>query len=284
MPRADIRDFAVMGKLYGPRWPDSVESSQWGGVRLYLGGYGYEHQGTSAAFAQAAGDVIDELQQQGRHLGDAAVASEAWCRYKGVLAEQRLNVALDPMAPRSSEYHFASGVRFTTKRSALEVAADVPQNVVSHLRDRLDAGQALEAHQFVKQINGSGDKIASFFLRDIALAYELAPAAERYLVQPVDIWVRRSAALCLNQVALSSNDRIVARSIVEACLEPPVTPERVNAGMWYFGARIARSEYRLRMAVSDRGLFWSMVTAHVDSSRIDVTVFDSGIREYLSAM
>ena len=41
------------------------------------------------------------------------------------------------------------------------------------------------------RIRGVGRKIASFFLRDTALRYQIEPATDRHLLQPGDLWIRR---------------------------------------------------------------------------------------------
>jgi hypothetical protein len=107
-------------------------------------------------------------------------------------------------------------------------------------------------HQELQSISGVGPKIASFFMRDVACRYDCFPAAtqERYLLQPVDVWVRRVAE-SLGAPAVFADPRPAASFIVEQSLDAGITPERVNQGMWYFSAEVAGTEYYLSKLFAD---------------------------------
>jgi hypothetical protein len=86
-----------------------------------------------------------------------------------------------------------------------------------------------------------GEKIASFFMRDIACRFNIFPVAaeDRHLLQPVDIWVER-AATCLGAPAGQAADFLVRCSGTDRN-----RPERVNQGIWLFGAEVVRTEEML---------------------------------------
>jgi len=170
------------------------------------------------------------------------------------------------MAPKGTQYERKDRERkaikyITMSPSAIEVASQLGRSIIAHMLDLLRADQPKRAHALVAGINGVGEKIASLFLRDVASHYELNVATDRHLLQPVDTWIQRATRLCLNV----GEKKDVARAIVEACQSCHVNPEHVNNGMWYFGAMVAQSTYRLRQAVESRPRFWSMTREHVSA-------------------
>jgi hypothetical protein len=98
-------------------------------------------------------------------------------------------------------------------------------------------------------INGVGAKIASLFLRDVALVYGIEPQKSRELLQPIDVWVKRY----VYRWAGKMSDAKCAKWIVENCRLAGASPEKVNAGMWYFGALIAGDE-RTLMRLLEEGV------------------------------
>ncbi len=120
-----------------------------------------------------------------------------------------------------------------------------------------------QAHKELTKIRGIGDKIASFYLRDLVVAtgIKLDDKTEyRYLLQPVDIWVRRTADLLISkfqyipksmpQQRMSEENRLKTW-IVYASKEYRAEPELVNMGMWFFGSHVALSEYKLHKVIND---------------------------------
>ena len=62
-------------------------------------------------------------------------------------------------------------------------------------------GHIPRAFQHLDQGRGIGPKIASFFLRDLAVWFEIEPLQHRELLQPIDRWVRRYVSLLENGAA-----------------------------------------------------------------------------------
>ena len=276
-----LQDFAAVGRLYqaqfmDPNWrryPDR-EKCPWDGIGLFLWSYAFERQGRRPDYSPVAADVVQELRAEGFRIDQPEAATEAWHRFSKRLGDNRLNIANNPMAPKGTRYERKGSEResITSSPSAIQVASQLGRSIVTHVLDLLRADQLKRAHALVAGINGVGDKIASLFLRDVASHYELNVATDRHLLQPVDTWIRRATQLCLN-VGEKNSPEDVARTIVEACQSCNVNPEHVNDGMWYFGAMVAQSAYRLRQAVEDTGRFRSMTEEHVSALRDVVAVY-----------
>jgi hypothetical protein len=118
--------------------------------------------------------------------------------------------------------------------------------VRDHLQEKIQ-----KAHSELVGVSGIGDKIASFFMRDVACHYGIFPLIEddRKLLQPIDIWERRTVQL-LREGEPSKNDRECQAFIVQNSKDAGCIPERVNQGIWYFCSQIADTEYYLHKAMT----------------------------------
>jgi hypothetical protein len=88
---------------------------------------------------------------------------------------------------------------------------------------------------------------------------------DRYLLQPIDVWIRRTAEFCTDEAKAS--DRRIAEAIVQECSHRRLNPEHVNAGAWYFGANIARSEREFDRALKDRLSFDALIKDYATRMR-----------------
>jgi len=104
-----------------------------------------------------------------------------------------------------------------------------------------------KAFYLLNSIQGVGDKIASFFLRDLVDVYKITLNGinNRHLLQPVDTWVERTVKILITDQGMNKSQ--VAKWIV--CHSK--SPELVNMGIWYFGSQIAISGYRLNRVLED---------------------------------
>lgn len=105
------------------------------------------------------------------------------------------------------------------------------------------------ARNFIWSIRGSGPKIASFFLRDVKELYSITAIEPtlRYLLQPVDIWIWRTANILQGREEfplLSDVGEAERKDAAQFIVDSSRNPERVNMGMWYFAAMVCGSEYR----------------------------------------
>lgn len=114
-------------------------------------------------------------------------------------------------------------------------------SIVRWAVEEIEKGHLTRVHCRLDQLASVGDKIASFFLRDLVDLFELrrhvAPEDAR-LLQPVDVWVRR----IVKRVGLagdSATDDEVKRAIVEKCSDMNTDGIRFNQGAFYLGFRAA---------------------------------------------
>jgi hypothetical protein len=111
---------------------------------------------------------------------------------------------------------------------------------VAAIRDE----QVEEAYRALDDIFAVGDKLATFYLRDIALVegIEGGIATDDYgFFQPVDTWVERVAE---SLGIITEHDRgrrpTVKGKIIKSCLATDVSPLLFNAGAWMVGANAYR--------------------------------------------
>jgi len=114
-------------------------------------------------------------------------------------------------------------------------------NIVNYAVTNIRKGQTAEIFKELLSICSVGDKIASFFLRDVASVFELEPvltASDYVYLQPVDTWVRQVLEKT-GILAESYNDsklKQLKQMVVDHCLKYNVSPIRFNQGAWYVGA------------------------------------------------
>lgn len=216
--------------------PD-LEADAWSSLKFFLLGYAFERQGRSPDYAPAAADTIDDL--RGMSI-DAEAAEAGWAIFSQKLGGRSLNHANNPMCPKgtcySRKYETPYQLR-TSNLSALELAAQVLEGkpIVAWAKELLADDTVAEAHRTLTLVNGVSHKIASFFLRDVATISGLKPSRDRYLLQPVDTWIRFVVQ------ALAGDNQMDDRSCASFITEQTCDPESANQGIWYFCTMVAGS-------------------------------------------
>lgn len=201
---------------------------------IFFGGYAFEHQGRSPSYSPAAIKAIK--MSEDNHDSP----QEIWKNFGSFLNNKGLNKDINPL------YHDDN--LCNTKEMCIWCALG-SENIVSVSKEDLDFDKIKAAHDRLKRIRGVGNKIASLFLRDVAVNYNLTPVKDRWLLQPVDIWVRRIVQ-SLNE-SKEMDNKGIAEWIVVRCKECNINPEQCNQGMWYFAARIAGSDFELERSLQD---------------------------------
>lgn len=276
----DLLAFELVGSLYRAhflipswrRWPDAA-TNPWEGMAVFLSGYAFERQGRSPRFAPTAVEVAELLQASGRNIEQENLGKEAWDSFSQKLDRRSLNHANNPMAPKRTPFTRNGRELRTAGPSVFELARGFGRSIVGHALGLIGEGRTRVVYEQLASVNGVGPKIASFFLRDVALRYAFDAGAERELLQPVDVWVQRAAARFWFDGVVPASD-VVARRIVTESANDGVNPEFVNAGMWYFGAQIARSDRVLDACARDAARFDQLLRDYVEALRSVVRAYE----------
>jgi hypothetical protein len=130
------------------------------------------------------------------------------------------------------------------KKNLFTFVRDTPQDedetIAAWAFRMISEGRIKEAHSKLKTVWGIGDKIASFYLRDIFwLGHGLNPQTtveSNYLLQPIDLWVQRAGtALGHTGTKLS-----LAKFISSFEKENNIAHGGANIGCWMLGSNYLR--------------------------------------------
>jgi len=197
-------------------------------LALFLGHYAYERAGGDPNRPLMAERVVRESEKLDPET--------LWTKFQIAMDHKSLDAERNPLA------HNVPRPCVENQRCvlcALRKDDGTYDNIVAKINRHLENDEAITAHNFLKSIKGTGDKIASLFLRDMAIAYGIFPKNFRVLLQPIDIWVRRIANFLITHQydpEPITSDLDIATWIVEH--SGAKSPENANFGMWFFGAEI----------------------------------------------
>ncbi|NIA23654.1 MAG: hypothetical protein GWP03_05810 [Proteobacteria bacterium] len=231
-----------------PNYQNNVVDS----LAIFLEGYAFERQGRRPDYFHVA---VDSLIRCSNHLTPICV----WNNFKQLLNNQRLNHRNNPIYPSNNPDNIQN---INNKMSVIEVVSSfqnpvtLSQNIYNLIIHNNDI---IQSFNFLRTIRGIGNKIASFYLRDlvVVLNLNLSNVQNRVLLQPIDIWVERTVKyLAGNQ---NMNKTQVANWIVTNSLQYNLNPEYINMGIWFYCSLIANSEYRLSQSLQNINVAHSLV-------------------------
>jgi hypothetical protein len=215
-------------------------------LALFAGQYAYERQGRARSYPHAAYFAIEKT--------PALDAVKIWHAFLSELDGARPNKNLNPL------YH--TGARCNCVCCTFADGDGGIVDVIEAARSELAAGSVRHAFECLDRVRGVGPKIASFFLRDVAVRFSIEPLHDRELLQPIDVWVRRYVTR-FTGAAAPVGDILAAQLI---CANS-AAPEAANQGLWYFASQIASSEVKLRHALTNDQYARALVERYVDNLR-----------------
>jgi len=226
--------------LWG-RYPKYLEDPL-DAILIFLEGYAFERQGRNPAYSHAAVDAIQQVRSLSKRRN---FPQTVWDVFSDLLGGKKLNPRLNPL------YHETTSCRCVWCVTGSE-------NIILASREAIAKGRVRKSWGKIKRIRGLGCKIASLFLRDVAIQFGTFPASDRWLLQPIDVWVRRAVAL-LSGTMMKDED--IAKWLIANCEEP----ELANQGIWYFATQIAGSSVRLQRSIEDIDYAREILQDHIAS-------------------
>jgi hypothetical protein len=231
-------------------------------LKLFLSSYAFERQGRSPAYAELAVNAL-EICGAGPII-PARASSWAWsvwkkfCELGNFEGGEGANAKNNPLYPgRPADGRGVLSVAFSC-------ALQADGYNLYRLAARAVASKDLrKAHDTLQLIRGIGPKIASLFLRDVALDRNLPEVdlGDRELLQPIDVWLRRVAER-LTQRCFGKDDEEAAQHVVQLADNAGCCALSLNAGSWYFGAQVARTLQNLDEALKSPAIVKSLVEKH----------------------
>lgn len=116
-------------------------------------------------------------------------------------------------------------------------------NIFNWSFDTIQTHHCAEAYQVLDGIHAIGDKLACFYLRDVALVSDLEAtirSEEYHYFQPIDTWVKQVTEAIGITGKADQNLLVVKEKIIASCVEVKVSPLLFNAGAWMMGANAFR--------------------------------------------
>lgn len=171
------------------------EACHWYEALIHFKNYAYERNMTGAIsrYREIADLVLEPLRSRKRWSSN--IETTIWDNFKNKCSSENIkpNEQVDPLKPSSAN-------KKSLEKFVWDATSGINPTIATWAFNMLLENKLIEAHQQLKTVWGIGDKIASFYLRDIFwLGSDLSPSKQLsqidniYLIQPVDIWVERAA-------------------------------------------------------------------------------------------
>lgn len=218
-----------------------AEESNWYDALIHFKNYAYERNITGAitVYRNISENVLEILRHRERWRADLEL--NIWENFKQECSRRKIkpNEQVDPLKP-------SAGNKKSLEKFVWDISTSENKTIASWAFKMLNQNRIREAHKKLKTVWGVGDKIASFYLRDMFwLGNNLDPPPEKskmadiHLLQPVDIWVERAArAIGVNE---KSKEKIaIFISSYEQKLG--LAPGGGNIAFWMLGSNYVDSD------------------------------------------
>lgn len=215
----------------------------WQSVALFLSTYAFQTPGVSPNYAPVSADIV----KQYKGFDDEIISNHK--KLEKNIWDEFLKKIKGRDKPKESGNPLSLILNKQEKSSSLiqRMHDEKMDNLVTGMKTYLQKNKIKDAFDFLDSIRGIGPKIASFFLcsvKEYCKKIQLPKDKTRNCLQPVDIWIRR----IVNRLEPQTSDDKIASFIVRHS----ENPERVNMGMWYFGAIVCgKGWYRFEQVLKD---------------------------------
>ncbi len=239
------------------------ERNPFDSLRFFLLGYAFERQGRSPDFAVVANEVILEASKEEKDFSSLK-AKKIWNAFTKRLNEVsvRPNHARNPLCPEATKYPNGKGnTKIVNQKCVIELVQEELSNggIVSFAKEKLNSDQVKEAHKILNKINGVGPKIASLFLRDVAVIYDCKKISNnKKLLQPIDTWIR----YCVRTYA--DNTKLTDNGCADFLIKNTDEPEKANQGIWYFCVEVAHSSrFSVNRSIENQKYMKQLIKQHI---------------------
>ena len=144
-----------------------------------------------------------------------------------------------------------------------KLASSNISNIAIYIRDLVSNGNTNQAYDFIKSIRGIGEKISSFYLRDIVYLTNLDEKniPDLHLLQPLDTWLEQTLKILFNSdVPKKLQEK--QKLIVDLSKESRVSSISFNQGAWVLGSQISGEFETFKRALTDYD-FAKIVEDHI---------------------
>lgn len=230
----------------------------------FLKNYAYERQGAAAAYSKIALKCVSNRYQNGHNwrVPTKDDAKDLWEDYKNI-AKSDYNLLDNKTGKvKVNETHNP----LNADRGVVDkLASNNTSNIAVHIRDLIGYGDTTEAYNFIKEICGIGEKIASFYLRDIVYLAGLDEKniSDLHLLQPIDTWLEQTLKILFNS-DVPKNLQEKQKLIVDLCKESEVSSISFNQGAWVLGSQIAGEFETFKRALTVYDFAQKIIGNHIE--------------------
>ena len=233
----------------------------------FLKNYAYARQGVLAAYSVIALQCVSKTYQDGNNWSDwsdptEVQAEKIWDDYKKI-AKDNFNL-WDTKKNKLKVNEVRNPLRKEKGVIASLASIKVP-NIAVYVRDSIKNSNTDGAYRFLRSICGIGDKIASFYMRDIGYLDKLNEQniTNLHLLQPIDTWLDQTLDILFNHKSYRTLEE-KQKNIVNLCQEAGVSSISFNQGAWLFGSQIARDFNTFNKAVDTRSFVLEIFEKHIE--------------------
>jgi endonuclease III len=224
---ASLSDRYCRENLYLPEFSrEALEKDWWSGLRLFLNHSFFQgrRDEVSEKVERVAMPVLSKYFEQ----LDASQIGSADCEKLDVDLQTAMKQG---KAGKSGDAKMLVSIfQFVAKLSE--------KNLTLYSVSQIRSGNLSDHYGELDEIFQVGEKIASFYLRDLVCIYgldALISKGELKFLQPIDVWVRRVAHRLNIISAEDCPEEEVRSKLIEACAQAGVSTFKFNQGAWYLG-------------------------------------------------
>ena len=217
---------------------DLIDDEAWVDSLIHFCNYAFERAGSPSIYRNSAKEAlrVNRAWLKDRERWSDDIESNIFETFTRVCMESDLenyNIKNNPMSP-------SDGGQLSMLRFAWYEAKNM--SIAGWAATCINNDDLSNAFQKLKQIRGIGNKIASFYLRDIYIlsGNSSRNIRDRHLIQPIDVWTRRAAQCFLNNK--DASDEECATFLVNYEDKKGMQNGSMNIALWVLGAQIAEDE------------------------------------------
>ena len=241
-------------------------------LRIFVKNYAYERQGRARAYPRIAVDCISEYFNNGDSwdIPTEEDAKEIWMEYKKLAKEKYNLVEKDEQNQLRIKVNEDRNPLNYDKGIIKIMAQNKIKNIALFVLDKFKENKTKNAYDFfVNKVRGIGEKISSFYLRDIAdkglekkLLYNENEITDLYLLQPIDTWVNQVTKIVFDQDIKDRAEK--QRKIVEICTSAGISTINFNQGAWILGNQLAGDFGSLKKVLNNKKKLLKVIEKKVE--------------------
>jgi len=222
-----FRSYFYKDKSFNEQFEDNYQA-----LICFYENYAYQRLGAARAYPEIAVKALQNRFNLSIKSITITDATEVWKNYQEIARNEYNNLGVNKTHnPMNSDDGLLT---IMAEKNII--------NIASHVRNLLKNNQTREAHELVDDVRGTGTKIASLYLRDVAYLGKLPEnmIKDPYYLQPVDTWIEQTLSIIFG----NEKPKVLKEKqelIIKLCEKANVSPIAFNQGAWMLGSQVAGS-------------------------------------------